>query len=432
MPVIVDTDMNSDDIMALAYLLRRGDVAVQAITVAGDGIAHGPAGARNAQRLARALRPGQAVPVAYGPARPLAETGSFPASWRAAADRMFGLGLPAAPGPAPRADASGQIIGTLRRAARPVTLITLGPLTDLALALRADPGIAGKIAMVYSMAGALSVPGNVPAHQPAEWNIYIDPRAADIVLESGVRVTWIPLDATNNVPITSFALDAARSARPTAALRIVTTLLADPYLAASPSYFWDPLAAVTATDNPVARFRTVRVAVAQAAGPGLGATRISAAGARVRAATAADAPAFEQRFLSTLAGHPVRLPVTPPARRLQVSFNGTTFGCAGPATAPAGRLSVRLANHSQDPYGSFRLGIVWLAPGHGMADVQAAIGRHLSAVPGWAAVITVLPSPPGSDPAWAVTLLPGRYALIGVTERDGTLHALRQLLITAD
>jgi hypothetical protein len=177
--------------------------------------------------------------------------------------------------------------------------------------------------------------------------------------------------------------------------------------------------------------RALRVAVAQAAGPGLGATRISAAGTRVRAATAADAPAFEQRFLSTLAGHPVRLPVIPPARRLQVSFNGTTFRGVGPATVPPGRLSVRLANHSQDPYGSYQLGIVWLASGHGIADVQAAIRRHPSAVPGWAAIVSVLPGPPGSDAAWAVTLLPGRYALVGVVERDGTLHALRQLLITA-
>ena len=70
--VIIDTDMSSDDIMALDYLLERRDISIQAITVEGTGVAHGPAGARNVLRLIQALGIRHQIPVGYGPPSPLA------------------------------------------------------------------------------------------------------------------------------------------------------------------------------------------------------------------------------------------------------------------------------------------------------------------------------------------------------------------------
>jgi inosine-uridine nucleoside N-ribohydrolase len=93
-PVIVDTDMAPDDIMALAYLLEDPTVSVRAITVEGTGEAHGAPGARNALRLIRALGIRRTIPVGYGPPHPLAGSGAFPPGWRARADAMYGLGLP--------------------------------------------------------------------------------------------------------------------------------------------------------------------------------------------------------------------------------------------------------------------------------------------------------------------------------------------------
>src|SRR5262249_15853726 len=80
-PVVVDTDMSSDDVMGLLYLLDRPGLSIQAITVDGTGVAHGPAGARNVLRLMEAVGV-SGIPVAYGPEVPLEGSRSFPPSWR--------------------------------------------------------------------------------------------------------------------------------------------------------------------------------------------------------------------------------------------------------------------------------------------------------------------------------------------------------------
>lgn len=83
-PVVVDTDMSSDDIMALTYLLERSDISVRAITVQGAGVANGRPGADNARRLLRSLGIHKRIPIAYGPAQPLSGAAAFPRAWRPA------------------------------------------------------------------------------------------------------------------------------------------------------------------------------------------------------------------------------------------------------------------------------------------------------------------------------------------------------------
>lgn len=114
-PIIVDTDMSSDDIMALTYLLERHDVSVRAITVEGTGVADGRPGAQNALRLIRALGIRRDIPVAFGRVRPLDGTATFPRSWRATADRMYGLNFPQWTGTAPRETAVGVLTDTVSR-----------------------------------------------------------------------------------------------------------------------------------------------------------------------------------------------------------------------------------------------------------------------------------------------------------------------------
>ncbi|MEM9319127.1 MAG: nucleoside hydrolase [Pseudomonadota bacterium] len=102
------------------------------------------------------------------------------------------------------------IIGMLR--AEPpgsVTLCALGPLTNLATALRRAPDIAPRIAEIVLMGGAYFEVGNItPA---AEFNIYVDPQAADIVFRSGVKITVMPLDVTHRALATRPRVDAFRS-----------------------------------------------------------------------------------------------------------------------------------------------------------------------------------------------------------------------------
>jgi purine nucleosidase/pyrimidine-specific ribonucleoside hydrolase len=86
-----------------------------------------------------------------------------------------------------------------------LTLFVSGAFTNLAQALRLDPGIKDNIAAVYFMGGAARSPGNIRGLDPgssntvAEWNIYVDPQAAREVFESGLDLYMIPLDATGQV-----------------------------------------------------------------------------------------------------------------------------------------------------------------------------------------------------------------------------------------
>jgi pyrimidine-specific ribonucleoside hydrolase len=430
-PVIVDTDMASDDIMALIYLLEDPAVSVRAITVEGTGVAHGPTGARNALRLIRALRIRQRIPVGYGPPSPLAGLRSFPPGWRASADAMYGLGLPAWRGPQPAESAVRLLVRTITRSPRPVRLITLGPLTDVALALHADPGIAHKIAGIYAMAGAVRVPGNEPAHGLAEWNVYIDAAAAARVLRSRIPMTFVPLDASDNVPITPFFRNAAQAHPRTRALRLVATMLRDPYYTQAPVYFWDPLAAVTATDQQAVRLQPERLVIGTAEGPGMGVTRVSPSGTTAQVAVWASAPAFQRQFLAVLnGGRPLPVPAVPATHHLAVSFDGSSYRYHGPRRAAAGPFEVRLVDRSPLTLGSFRLVIGKLLHGRTFADVQAVIRRGTATrVPAWFKVAAITEAAPNAQPAWGVTLGPGRYALVCQRMRDGAFYALTTVII---
>src|SRR5437867_2714665 len=92
-PVIIDTDAGSDDLMAIAFLLSRKDVKVEAITIA-DGLAHIKTGAMNVLRVIELA--GAHVPVYAGTETPLERTAPFPAEWRQTSDALPGVKLPPA------------------------------------------------------------------------------------------------------------------------------------------------------------------------------------------------------------------------------------------------------------------------------------------------------------------------------------------------
>ena len=188
-PLIVDTDGGSDDALALLYLLEDPSVEIEAITVSGTGLVHCPIGAANVAGLVALAAPSRAIPIACGPAVPVEGDRGFPDDWRTQADGRYGGILPSGEAPAATTDAVGLLVRILHDAPRPVTVLTLGPLTNLALALEADPSIGSEIDHVVVMGGAFSVPGNVhldahPSAAIAEWNVYVDPVAAERVLDS--------------------------------------------------------------------------------------------------------------------------------------------------------------------------------------------------------------------------------------------------------
>jgi pyrimidine-specific ribonucleoside hydrolase len=308
-PVIIDTDMAADDWIAILYLLNRPDVSVAAITVSGTGEAHCEPGIKNAMSLA-ALAGQPDIPVSCGRITPLQGDHAFPLDWRTRVDALAGLTLPGNPAsPAPQS-AVDLLTATIISMPDKVILITLGPLTNLAEALQSAPEIKENIEMAYIMGGAVDVPGNVGVshagidNSVADWNIYVDPRAAAIVLQSGVPVTLIPLDATNHVPVTTSFIERLKDHRETPEAMFVLDVLSqtqyNDFVQYGSYYFWDPLAAAILTDNSLAAFETRTITVVEEEGNQSGQTLASENGAPVRLAVNVDDERFEQLLLDTL------------------------------------------------------------------------------------------------------------------------------------
>jgi purine nucleosidase len=187
-PFLVDTDTASDDAVALVMALRDPDVEVVGITVVAGNVGLDQA-VQNALYTVEVC--GADVPVHVGARRPLTlplET----AQYVHGQDGMGDIGLPLSGRVPASYDAVGEIIRLARKHSGDLTLVTLGPLTNVALAVRTAPDIVERIARVVVMGGTGRGPGNVSP--VAEFNIWVDPEAADIVFTSGLPVEMVGWD----------------------------------------------------------------------------------------------------------------------------------------------------------------------------------------------------------------------------------------------
>ncbi|MEX2204084.1 MAG: nucleoside hydrolase [Actinomycetota bacterium] len=315
--VVLDTDLAFDDIMALLYLLQRDDVVIDAVTITGTGEAHCDPGVRNALGLL-ALGGENDTPVACGRETPLQGSNAFPDEWRVAVDNLSMLDLPEVERVADPRGATQLLLDTLDGDA---TLITLGPFTNVAEALRADPELASRVPEFVAMAGAIDVAGNTP-NGVAEYNVWVDPLAAKEVIE-GMEVTLVPLDATDDVPFTSFFADtlaAHRSSPEAEAAHAI--ILANREIFLSPGYsFWDTLATALVFRPELATFDEARVLVTASEDAGAGWIDRWDEGAPVRfAATVPDPLAFEREYLSVLTGETVSQ--VRPDPTITITFDG--------------------------------------------------------------------------------------------------------------
>lgn len=184
---IIDTDTASDDAVAILMALRwpTRDVQVDAITVVSGNVPLAQ-GAKNAAYTVELC--GAETPVHLGCDRPLIRKAEH-ATWFHGPDGMGGQNYPAAKRPYAEEHAVDALIRLARARPGEYTLVTLGPLTNIAMALRKAPDIATKFAQVYVMGGAACCVGNVtPA---AEYNIYVDPEAAKIAFHSGLPILMV-------------------------------------------------------------------------------------------------------------------------------------------------------------------------------------------------------------------------------------------------
>ncbi|NQE64841.1 nucleoside hydrolase [Caulobacter sp. RHG1] len=198
--VILDTDPGVDDALALLYLRARPELTLLAITTV-FGNADVETTTRNALYLRQRL--GLDVPVYRGAAAPL-QGPRGPSPLHVHGENGLGdldLGDFIAPPVDPGA-AHERILEAVRAHPGAVTLVAIGPLTNLALALRAAPDIARQVAEVVIMGGAFGG-GNVTPY--AEANIHNDPDAAAAVFAADWPITLVPLDATMSCVLSNAA-----------------------------------------------------------------------------------------------------------------------------------------------------------------------------------------------------------------------------------
>ncbi|NVK46696.1 MAG: nucleoside hydrolase [Rhodobacteraceae bacterium] len=203
--IIIDTDPGQDDAMAILLALGSPEEIDLLGIVAVAGNVPIERTSENARKICEvAGRPD--VLVFAGCDRPLAHT-LVTAEHVHGKTGLDGIELPTPTMPLQKQHGVDFIIETLRREAPDtVTLCPMGPLTNIATAFEKAPDIVERVQEIVLMGGAYFEVGNItPA---AEFNIYVDPEAADIVFKSGVKLTVMPLDCTHKVLVTAPRLQA--------------------------------------------------------------------------------------------------------------------------------------------------------------------------------------------------------------------------------
>lgn len=305
-PVILDTDMGIDSVLGLLYLLKDPKIDLRGITI-GHGIADVPNGAENALRILE-LTGNRKIPVAAGPNHPLKGERAFPVFWKELANSLGDTKLPEAVAKLSEQSAADLTIHLLESSEEPVTIVAMGPLTNLALALEKNPAMAKKIESVVAMGGAISGPGNVDKpfvgirNSVAEWNFYLDPDAADRVLSHGVKVRLIPVEATKSLPITAAFRNQLREAPRDQTSELLLSLLetVQEGIDGGWYYFWDTLAAVAVAHPEIMGTHEAKIRVVTTEGPTLGQTATSEEGTPVTVAEEINPDTFETIFLKTI------------------------------------------------------------------------------------------------------------------------------------
>ncbi|MFM5355730.1 pyrimidine-specific ribonucleoside hydrolase RihA [Aeromonas veronii] len=205
LPVILDCDPGHDDAIALILALASPELDVLAVTTSAGN--QTPDKTLNNTLRILTLLGRDDIPVAAGAPKPLARELII-------ADNVHGesgLDGPKLPDPAfvPQAMTGIELMARcLRESPQPVTLVPTGPLTNIALLLAAHPELKGKIARIVLMGGAAGAGNWTPA---AEFNIYVDPEAADMVFKSGIPITMCGLDVTHEAQVMDEDIERVRA-----------------------------------------------------------------------------------------------------------------------------------------------------------------------------------------------------------------------------
>ncbi len=273
-PVYFDCDTGIDDALALVYLMASPEISLAGIgTVSGNIDAK--RAARNTLDLLELGGRGE-VPVAVGAMDPLTHSFGGGAPHIHGHNGVGEVELPSAQRQPEAESAADMLVRLAHEYAGELDVIAIGPLTNLAVALKQDPSIADLVHEVIIMGGAALVPGNLSA--VGEANIYNDPEAAQVVMEAPWQVVLVPLDVTleNTFEESDRLALAASGSVLNQALADILDLYFDFYVGEYDRRMCalhDPLAAAIATGQITAtRAPNVPVVVDDTQGPGRGQT----------------------------------------------------------------------------------------------------------------------------------------------------------------
>ncbi len=263
-PILIDTDTGVDDAMALILALRSPELSVKAITTVAGNIEVSKC-TLNVHRVLDLLQIKDRPVVARGASHPL-RARLLTASEVHGKDglgnisKSLPLVKPFKPG-----HATETILECCHRYRSRLTVVAIGPLTNLALALKADPRTFRKVGRVITMGGAFRVPGNTGP--VAEFNYYVDPEAAHLVLNSGVPVTVLPLDVTHQVVLMRKEME-YRARRRASHVALTVLRMTKEYMlyhlatqGFNGGYLHDPMAAAIAVAPDLVKTRTAHVDV---------------------------------------------------------------------------------------------------------------------------------------------------------------------------
>ena len=257
---LIDTDTASDDAVALVMALREPSITVEAITVVAGNVPLEQA-VQNALYTRELCE--SAVPIYVGRAEPLAQPLST-AQYVHGEDGMGDIGLSLSGRSPNKGDAIDVLIDTISGSPGQITLVTLGPLSNVAEALTRDPRIAQQVDHCFVMGGTCSGAGNVTG--AAEYNFWADPEAAHLAVGSGMPLTVVGWDMS--VLYATFDANEAESLRqvgPLGAFCVDIQAVVDVFARTESGLVGfdlpDPIAMAVAIDPSMAQFEVHNIDV---------------------------------------------------------------------------------------------------------------------------------------------------------------------------
>lgn len=253
---MIDTDPGVDDAIALLMALSSPQINLVGLTTTAGNVPIGPA-TRNALAILEGVGRTD-IPVARGATRPIRGRYAYAREVHSAEGLTHPL-----PAPTTEIVSFGAVqflSDTLRANPGAVTVIALGPLTNLARLHRDQPAVLGLAKRLLVMGGAVQTPGNITPH--AEFNFYSDPTAARLLIESEIPITLVDMAPCRQVFLTR---EDVETARPSTEAGILAEQLLTGWFGQDPTrerfYMYDPLTLVAAVAPQAIKFRSVTMTV---------------------------------------------------------------------------------------------------------------------------------------------------------------------------